>query len=94
MLPVASVGLLDGSRIVPSCSTLLVDRHIDMMIALMCDEESAATGHCSHTVEEKDGLFDLVNCSGVAHPTDWYVIFKTIFLFCTDIKYDKQYTKF
>ena len=43
------------------CNTLLVDRHIDKMFELMCDEECAATRHCLHTVEEKDGLLDLVN---------------------------------
>ena len=79
-----------------NCNTLLVDRHIDTMVELMCDEECAATRHCLHTVEEKDGLLDLVNRGGLAHPTDYcYVVCKTIFLLYTDIKEnDKPHTEF
>ena len=66
------------------------------MIELMCDEECAATRHCLHTVEEKDRLLDLVNCGGLAHPTDYcYAVCKTIFLFYTDLKEnDKLHTDF
>ena len=64
------------------CNTLLVDRHIDTIVELMCDEECAATRHYLHTVEEKDDLLDLVNRIGLAHPTDYcYAVCKTIFLF-------------
>ena len=78
------------------CNTLLVDRHIDTMVELICDEECAATRHCLHTVEEKDGLLDLVNRSGLAHPTNYcYAVCKTIFLLYTDIKEnDKLHTEF